>query len=155
MKIKFLVPITLSIVIGFLIGKVFFNDYNENTLSVFEEGEKVYFVQMGVYSSLEALKSNVKNYKDHLYLEEEDGYHLYVGITKNKKTAENIKVYYESLANNIYIKEKYVSNYSFLNILTEYDKITSIASNGEDLIGIEKIVISNYKEMVVENGVVN
>ncbi len=155
MKVKFLVPIVLSIVVGFLIGKVFFNDYNENSLSVFEEGEKVYFVQMGVYSSLEALKSNVKNYKDHLYLEEEDGYHLYVGITKNKKTAENIKVYYESLANNIYIKEKYVSNYSFLNILTEYDKITSIASNGEDLIGIEKIVISNYKEMVVENGVVN
>lgn len=154
MKIKFLIPICLSILIGFLIGKVFFNQYDVMSASSIDEGEKIYFVELGIYSSLDKIKS-LDNYNDFLYLEESDGYHLYGGITKNKKIAEKIKVYYDELYKNIYIREKIVNNYSFLNILNEYDKICTAISNNKDLPDIEKIVISNYKEMILQDGIVN
>lgn len=153
MKYKFLMPIILSIVIGFFIGKTFFNNY-DNSTSVFNEGEKVYFVELGVYSSLDEIKK-IDNYEDYLTLNEEDGYHLYVGITKIAENSQKIKVYYEKLDNNIYIREKYVDNYSFLNILTEYDKICLALLDNKNLIDIERIVISNYKEMILENDSTN
>lgn len=146
MKYKFLIPIILSIVVGFFIGKTFFNDY-DNTISVFNEGEKLYFIEIDNSKIKEELNDN----EDYLILKEDDTYYLYVGITKNKEIAEKIKVYYEKLENNIYVREKYVDNYSFLNILTEYDKICTAINDDKNLIDIERIVISNYKEMILED----
>ena len=36
-----------------------------------------------------------KNYEDYLYISGDDGYHLYVGVTKDKKIASKIKDYYK------------------------------------------------------------
>lgn len=146
MKYKFLMPVILSIVVGFFIGKTFFNDY-DNTTSVFNEGEKLYFVEIDSSKIRDSLDSN----EDYLILKEDDTYYLYAGITKNEEIAKKIKVYYEKLNNNIYVREKYVDNYSFLNILTEYDKICIAIDDNKNLIDIERIVISNYKEMILEN----
>lgn len=151
MKFKFLIPIVCSIVIGFLLGKVFFDEYDKNYISVFDEKEMIYFIQLGVYKNIDSIKENLSNYEEYLVENEEDGYHVYVGITKTKENAEKIKVYYEKQGNNVYIKRKAIDNESFLNILDEYDKITTIASNEKDLISIEKIVLSNYEEMVLQN----
>ena len=86
-----------------------------------------------------------------MVIDEEDGYHVYAGITSNKNIANRIKEFFKDQGNNIYVKEKYVNNYDFISILNEYEKITDITNNGEDLMKIEKIIISNYEEMVVEN----
>lgn len=143
MKYKFLIPVVLSIVIGFFIGKTFFNDY-DNTTSVFNEGEKLYFIKLNSVKEDESLD-------DFLTLKEDDSYNIYVGITKEESVARKIESYYEKQDNDISIKEKYVDNYSFLNILTEYDKICSAINDDKNLIDIERIVISNYKEMILED----
>lgn len=151
MKFKFLIPVICSIIVGFLLGKVFFSEYDKNYISVFDEKEMIYFVQLGVYKNIDSIKENVSNHNDYLIEMEDDGYHVYAGITKIKEISEKIKVYYEKMGNNVYIKTREVDNESFLNILDEYDKITSIASNEKDLISIEKIVLSNYEEMVLQD----
>lgn len=150
MKYKFLVPITLSIVVGLFFGKVFFDNYDSTSLTVFDEKDKVYMLQIGVYSSEEKMKSSFKNYEDLLYISSDDGYHLYVGITKDKQIASRIKEYYEKDGYSIYVKENILDNKQFLSILGEYDKIIDITSES-DIPEIEKIVISNYKEMVLES----
>lgn len=155
MKAKFLVPIGFSVLIGFLLGQIFFNQYDNNSISVFNEGETLYFIDFGKFDNMSILKDKVKNYNDFLVVLESDGYHVYAGISKKKDVANRIKGYYRKIGNNVYIKEKKVANRTFLNILGEYDKITSIASNDKDLLSIEKIVISNYEEMVVSNDVEN
>ena len=106
MKYKFLIPIALSIVIGLFFGKVFFDNYNSSSLTVFDE--------------------------------------------KDKEIASRIKDYYEKNGYSIYIKENILDNESFLSILGEYDKIIGITGDN-DLQEVEKIVISNYKEMVLES----
>lgn len=150
MKYKFLIPIVLSIVIGLFFGKVFFDNYKSSSLTVFDEKDKVYMLQIGVYSSEEKMKLSFKNYDKFLYIEKDDGIHLYVGITKDKEIASRIKDYYEKKGYSIYIKESILDNQSFLSVLGEYDKIIGITGDN-DLKGIEEIVISNYKEMVLES----
>lgn len=150
MKYKFLIPITLSIVVGLFFGKVFFDNYNSSSLTVFDEKDKVYMLQIGVYSSKEKMANSFKNYEKLLYISADDGYHLYVGITKTKKNASRIKEYYEKKGYSIYVKENIVDNKQFLSILGEYDKIIDITSE-DDIPEVEKIVISNYKEMVLES----
>ena len=150
MKYKFLIPITLSIIVGLFFGKIFFDNYDTSSLTVFDEKDKVYMLQIGVYSSLEKIKSSFKNYEDYLYISNDDGYHLYVGITKDKEIASKIKELYEKDGYSIYVKENIIDNSSFLSVLGEYDKIINITSLS-DIKEIEKIVISNYKEMVLEN----
>ena len=150
MKYKFLVPITLSIIIGLFFGKIFFDNYDKTSITVFDEKDKIYMLQIGVYQTIESLEENFKDYKKYLYIEKDDGYHLYIGITKSQNIAKRIKEFYEKNDYSIYVKEELINNKSFLSILGEYDKIIDITSEN-DLPEIEKIVISNYKEMVLEN----
>lgn len=150
MKYKFLIPIALSIVVGLFFGKIFFENYDSAGLTVFDEKDKIYMLQLGVYSSKDKMEEAFKDYKKYLYISKDDGYHLYVGITKDKEIASKIKEYYEKQGYSIYVKENIINNNSFISILGEYDKIINITSPG-DITEIEKIVISNYKEMVLEN----
>jgi len=149
MKLKFIFPIFLSILLGFFLGKVFFDQYDEKKSAVFQEGETLYFLQFGVYEKLDPLKKAYPNYQEFLTIEEEDGYHLYGAISKDKKTIEEIENYYKKEKYKTYIKTKQVSNESFLSILKEYEKIVSIAKE-KDKIPIERIILSNYEEMVLE-----
>ena len=150
MKYKFLIPITLSIVIGLFFGKIFFTNYKNSSLTVFDEKDKIYMLQTGVYSNKQNMKKIFKNYEKYLYIKLEDGYHLYLGLTKNKENASKIKEYYEKLGYSIYVKETIIDNKEFTSILGEYDKILNIATEN-DIKEIEKIIISNYKEMVLNN----
>ena len=146
MKYRFLIPIFFAVIVGFIFGKMIFRQYDD-TLPVFGEGEKLYFIQSGIYSNLESMP---KNYKDYLYIYENNAYHLYLGITKNEKLASRIEGYYTKSGNNIYIKEKYVNNPEFTTLLGEYDKVLELTSKDADIGVVEKVVIASYKEMVLK-----
>jgi len=150
MKYKFLMPIILSIVIGLFFGKTFFDIYDSSSMTVFDEKDKIYMLKIGTYTTKEEMKSSFKNYKNFLYINNDGVYDLYVGITKNKEIAKRIKELYKKYGYSIYVKETIEDNDSFLSLLAEYDKIIDIASDN-DVKSIEKIVISNYKEMVLQN----
>ena len=150
-RLTFIPYIVVAIVFGYFFGNVFFSDYKENSLTAFSEGEKLYFIQLGVYENINDISNYLNNVDDYLILKEDDSYHVYSGITSNKNIANKIKDFYKDAGNNIYIKEKYVNNYDFISILNEYEKITEITNNIEDLMKIEKIIISNYEEMVLDD----
>ena len=149
MKFKFLIPIFFSVVIGFIFGRLIFNQY-ENTNTTFGDGERLYFIQVGVYSNMDSMQEDFKDVDDYLYLIENNAYHLYVGITKNEKIATKIEGYYREKGNNIYIKEKMVNNPEFTTLLGEYDKILDITSKDTDIEIVEKVVLASYKEMVLQ-----
>ena len=76
MKYKFLFPILFSIAIGLFFGKTFFDIYDSSSITVFDEKDKIYMLQIGVYSTENSMKKSFSNYKKYLYLEEDDGYRL-------------------------------------------------------------------------------
>ena len=150
MKIKIIIPIIFSILLGLFLGEIFFGEYQSNNLTVFKNGEKIYFVQLAVHKGLDTLKVSFPEYESYLTLKEDDGYHLYAAITKDEELAKKVQVYFKEIGKDTYIKEVLETNEKFLNVLSEYDKIANIVTNNKDLIDIEKITVSSYKEMVIE-----
>lgn len=150
MNIKVLVPIFFSILVGFLFGKVIFNNYDSKAFNAFNQGERIFLIEVGKYKSQKDVKS-IKNVTDYLTTFENNMYKVYVGITKNKENADKIKEFYKDSFNNISIREKYVSNEVFLTELKEYDKVISIVTKEKDLNAVQKIIFSNYKEMVLKD----
>ena len=149
MKYKFLVPIVFSIIVGLFFGKVFFDNYNNNSVTVFDENTKLYMLRI-TYKDKKEMKNSFKGYESFLYQEKDGKYYLYVGITKSKKNAALIKEYYENKNYNIFVEETILNNKKFISILGEYDRIFEITDNN-DIENIEKIVVANYKEMVLES----
>lgn len=146
MKIKALVPIFFSILVGFLFGRVIFDNYSKKSVLAFNEGEKVYLVKLASYDSLE----KIENSKSLLVLSNDSSYNLYAGITKQKDNANKIISYYKDSYKDITIDTLYVNDLKFLTELKEYDKLVSIVNKKDDLISIEAIILENYKEVLNE-----
>lgn len=146
MKIKALVPIFFSILVGFLFGRVIFDNYHKKSVLAFNEGEKVYLVKLASYDSLE----EIENSKSLLVLSNDSSYNLYAGITKQKDNANKIISYYKDSYKDITIDTLYVNDLKFLTELKEYDKLVSIVTKKDDLISIESIILANYKEVLNE-----
>lgn len=146
MKIKALVPIFFSILVGFLFGRVIFDNYSKKSVLAFNEGEKVYLVKLASYDSLE----EIENSKSLLILSNDSSYNLYAGITKQKDNANKIISYYKDSYKDITIDTLYVNDLKFLTELKEYDKLVSIVNKKDDLISIESIILANYKEVLNE-----
>ncbi len=148
MNIKVIIPIFFSILVGFLFGRVIINNYEDTTVNAFNEGEKTYFIEIGEYSSYDDVKK-IKDVSNYLIVYENDNYKVYAGITKNKENANKIKDFYVDSFNNINVREKYINNENFIVQLKEYDKVISIITKKDDLVSVQKIIFSNYKEMVL------
>lgn len=146
MKIKALVPIFFSILVGFLFGRVIFDNYSKKSVLAFNEGEKVYLVKLASYDSLE----EIENSKSLLVLSNDSSYNLYAGITKQKDNANKIINYYKDSYKDITIDTLYINDLKFLTELKEYDKLVSIVNKKDDLISIESIILANYKEVLNE-----
>ncbi|HHT38148.1 MAG TPA: hypothetical protein GXZ95_01885 [Mollicutes bacterium] len=148
---KIIVPIISAIAIGLFIGKVLFSQYEGKVDKVFNEKEKIYVLQQGVYSSLE----NVTKYTtklDYYTVEQDDKYYrVYVAITHNKNNVDKLKNYYISKGNNIYVRELTISNPEFLELLKQYDLLLESSSGGDELSQIQKQIISKYDELVLQN----
>ena len=146
MKIKALVQILFAILVGFLFGRVIFDNYSKKSVLAFNEGEKVYLVKLASYDSLE----EIENSKSLLVLSNDSSYNLYAGITKQKDNANKIISYYKDSYKDITIDTLYVNDLKFLTELKEYDKLVSIVNKKDDLISIESIILANYKEVLNE-----
>lgn len=143
MKFKYFISVILAIVMGFFIGKFYVGLYNnDNSVLVFDQGETLYFV------CLDITKESSDN--DFVYELKSDGYHVYGAITSKKEYAEIIKDIYNKDYNNVSIEKVNLNNSFFVSILNEYEKLLEIA-NDSDKLKIEKIILSNYKEMVLTN----
>ena len=148
---KYLFTFLLAIVIGFFLSSFFINQYNSYTgIKVSGIGEELYFVQYGVFSSVESMEKETIALQNYVYNINEYMYYVYVGITKNSDNANKIVDYYKNLGYETIIKKYEVTNTKFLeelnnfdNILKETDDKTAIASLiNETLIKYEEVVIS-------------
>ncbi len=89
MKKVYLIPVVLSIAIGFIIGKTMCDEYHttSETKSVFQTTNslKVYYLQYGVYSNEENMKKSVLSLPYYIYRIEENQYHVYIGVTSKEE----------------------------------------------------------------------
>jgi sulfur transfer complex TusBCD TusB component (DsrH family) len=155
MKLRFILPIIISILIGYGFGKIIFNNYTQNIDQVFSESSKIYLLQQGVYSSVKTMENNTTKVANYIYQKDGDYYKTYVAITKDIDNVNKLKETFKELGNDIYVKEMTVNNKPFLDMLEQYDSLISLSNDTTNVLSITKQVLTKYKEMVVDSGSIN
>lgn len=140
----------MAIVIGFFLSYFFLKQYDSYTgIKVSGIGEDLYFIQYGVFSSVESMEKETITLENYVYNIDEGMYYVYVGITKNNENANKIMSYYKSLGYNTIIKQYQVSNDDFLDELINYDNILSSTEDKTVIASLINQVLIKYEEVVI------
>ncbi len=148
--IKKIFIIILPVLFGIILGKYIYTISNFNTKEVFNENYSIYLLQYGVYSSKDNMKNNTNELSNYFYYKDKKGYHVIIGIVKNKNNFEKIRDSYE-ISSNIYLKEVKITNMEFYENLGQYENLISKSNDKNFIINAEKQVLSKYEELVLSN----
>ena len=150
MKLKNIFPVVLCILVGFFMGNFMFKQYNKtDTVSLSEE--KLYFLQAGVFSSEQSMKDAMSKFSYYIYRKENNMYYSYVGIVKDEKNLEKLKDYFKKEGYDIYVREVFVSNISFITILDQYEALLKETTDSKIIKSIENQVLGKYEELVIND----
>lgn len=150
---KAYLPLILCLIVGFYMGKLMFSQYDDKQglKLVSSMGDKLYFIQQGVYSSKESMEENTTNLAYYIYTVENDRYYVYIGIVKNEDNLEKLKEYFSSLGYNIYVKEFNINNDKFLIVLEQYETMLKETNDSKTIKAICSQVLSKYEELVINS----
>lgn len=150
---KYLLTFIIALIIGFFLSNFFLKQYDDfEGIKVSNNGETLYFIQYGVFSSLESLEENTIALQNYVYNKQDNLYYVYVGITKLKENAEKIINYYKSIGNETIIKEYDITNKSFLGLLENYDTVLKNTNDETAIASIINQVLVKYEEVVISGG---
>jgi len=147
---KYLLTFVITLIIGFFLCDFFINQYNEyEGIKVSGTGEELFFVQYGVFSSIESMEENTIALQNYVYNIDEGLYYVYVGITKYEDNAEKIVNYYKSMGYDAIIKQFEITNQNFINLLVNYDEVLKNTKDETAISSVINQVLIKYEEVVV------
>lgn len=148
---KYTVPVVLAIILGLLMAKVVLNQYDNkaDVKTVFESGEKLYFIETGTFNTLEEMEKNNKNLLYYIYSVEDNIYHSYVGISLNKENITKLEGFFKNKGYSTNIREIRVANKEFVELLKQYDLLITNTTDDNILNAICNQIINKYKELVL------
>ncbi|MBR6690681.1 MAG: SPOR domain-containing protein [Bacilli bacterium] len=150
---KYLFTFLIALIIGFFLSNFFLKQYDDfEGIKVTGIGENLYFVQYGVFSSLESLEENTIALQNYVYNKQDNLYYVYVGITKLEENAKKIVNYYKNLGYDAIIKEFGITNKDFLELLVNYDEILKNTDDETAISSIINQVLMKYEEVVISGG---
>ena len=146
---KYIIPVVLYVVIGFLLSKFMLNQYEnkQNITPVFKSGKDLYFIQYGVYSTEENMENNTKNLNYYIYNLNDGLYYVFIGITSNEDNANKLKGYFKKEGYDTYIKEYNVSNKDFLEMIEYYDLLLDQTTDDDTIKSVCRQVLEKYEEL--------
>ena len=146
---KYLFPVSASLILGVLMAYFIIKQYETlPALAVSSEAESLYYIQRGIYSDMDSMKENMKDFNHYIYNVEDNQYYTYIGITANKDNALKIQNYYKSIGYDTFLKEKITDDEEFINILNQYDGLLSKTDDSESIKVICNQVLAKYEELV-------
>lgn len=147
---KYLFAFLIAIVIGFFLSISFIKQYDNYTgIKVSGTGENLYFIQYGVFSSLESMEKETIALQNYVYSINDNMYYVYIGITKNSDNANKIVNYYKNLGHQTIIKQYEISNTDFLNELTNFDSVLSSTTDETVIASLINQTLIKYEEVVI------
>lgn len=147
---KYLFTFIIALVIGFFLSKFFLGGYkNLDDIKVNTNSDELYFIQYGVFSTLESLEENTISLQNYVYNEDNNLYYVYVGITKEEENANKIVEYYKKLGYDTIIKKFGITNKKFLSILNNYDEVLKNTNDSTAISSVISQVLVKYEEVVI------
>ena len=96
------------------------------------------------------MSNSTKDLSNYFYYEDSNGYHVVIGIVKDKNNLDKIRDSY-NITSNIYLKEVKITNMEFYENLGQYDNLIRKSEDKNFIINAEKQVLSKYEELVLNN----
>ena len=146
MKKNFVIPLVISIVLGFISAQIVYSTYRKNLENT---DYNVYLIQAGSYNNKDDLEKDFSLDDEYIILEEDGVYNVYVGMTTDLINANKIKNLYSNKNYDTYIKPTVVNNIEFVSNLEQYDILMSEVDDEENIISINDVILSSYEEMVL------
>jgi predicted small secreted protein len=147
---KFVLPIFAAILIGVIIGKYLFSQYEGKIDVALKNDETIYVLQQGVYSNFDNAKNAASKLNYYVIDKDDKYYRIYVAITYNQNNVSKLEEYYVSKGNDIYVRELKIDNPEFLDLLKQYDLLLESSSGDNELLQIEKQILTNYEELILK-----
>ncbi|HIT10053.1 MAG TPA: hypothetical protein IAC24_00425 [Candidatus Onthousia faecigallinarum] len=147
---KFLLSVLCAVLLGGLLGHFLFLEYQEETMEVMQEKNKIYFIQEGVYDNEEEAKKATAELDTKIIVKEDAKYYVYLAMTQSEKNLEKLKKFYQNQGINITIKEMEITDESFINTLIQMDGLLEDTTKEEQIDPINKVVLANYQELILE-----
>lgn len=135
-----IIPIFLSIICGFICGKVVYKIYLGNS-DIAYNGKLIYLIQIGAYSSYDNMRANTIGY-NYVYYEEDELFKTIIGITKKEENIEKIKKLYDK---EVIVNKYYISDQKLNNKIIEYDNNLSKETDEEKIKKIITEMLNLYK----------
>lgn len=146
---KYFFTIMISFIIGISMAYFIIKQYEElPNIAVSANATDLYYIQRGVYSDMDNMKNNMKEFTHYIYNVEDNQYYTYIGISSSKENALKIQKYYQTLGYDTFLKEKITDNKEFVEVLKQYDKLLSKTKEDESVKVICNQVLAKYEEMV-------
>ena len=146
MKKNFVIPLVISIILGFISAQIVYSTYRKNLENT---DYNVYLIQAGSYNNKDDLEKDFSLDDEYIILEEDGVYNVYVGMTTDLINANKIKNLYSNKNYDTYIKPTIVNNIEFVSNLEQYDILMSEVDDEENIISINDVILSSYEEMVL------
>ena len=150
---KYFITFILALAIGFFLSDFFLNQYRDyKGVKVSNSGEELYFIQYGVFSSLDSMEENTISLENYVYTVENNMYYVYIGISADKDVSQKIASYYKKIGYETIEKKYLVSNKNFLELLSTYDQIIKGTEDETALSSLINQVLIKYEEVVIHGG---
>ena len=134
-------PIFLSIICGFLCGRLMFSIYEDRGDDILNSNV-IYLLEDKSYNDYDSMKSNT-NISSYIYYEDNGKYNTVIAMTKNKDNIDKIK----SVYNDELIIEKYLLGDEDINDkINKYDLEISNTNDKEEIKILVSDIIDTYKD---------
>ncbi len=146
---KFIFSLIIAIASGTILGHTLFEKFKEEEQTVFNYKTPVYFLREGVYDNLDYALESANKFATKIIVKDKAKYYLYLAISKNEDNLAMIKKIYNN--NNLVVETKNINNESFLTVLDQMENLLKKTSNNEEKLTIEKVILANYEELILNN----
>lgn len=136
----------IFVILGAVCGNYLYKNAPDS-VSVFRESSKFYFLQEGIYSSKDIMMENVGDLSNKLVVLKDNQYYVYVGITLDKNNVDKIKKIYEDMGYQIYVQEIELDSEEFISNVSQFDLLVAEADSTDDILSVEEVVLANYEQI--------
>lgn len=140
MLLRVFVPIFLSVLFGFICGKMVYDIYfYDNSLTM--EDKTIYLIQNGAYSSYDSMIENVSSY-NYIYFNEDNLFKTVIGVTMNKDNIDKIKKIFDG---EVLVNSYYINDTDILNEIGKLDDELKSYTEVEDIRRVVNDILRLYK----------
>ncbi len=147
---KYLLTFLIALIIGLFLLNFSLKQYNDYSgIKVSSKYDEVYFIQYGVFSSVESMEENTISLQNYVYTMEDNLYYVYIGITTLEENALKLQKYFESKGYKTILKKFGISNQEFIKLLDNYDEVLKKTDDETAISSVNNQVLSKYEEVVI------